>query len=130
MEYHWNKEPKVATNVFELGLKTFSENVDYVLRYLEFLINTNDDTSTSKISTLLRAAADCSVSSDARAVFERTVSKVSPEAAKPLWERWFRYESQFSDLAAIHKLDERIGETYPTSAARFLFHLQAGTNPN
>lgn len=45
MEYHWNKEAKVATNVFELGLKTFSENVDYVGRYLDFLISTNDDTS-------------------------------------------------------------------------------------
>lgn len=45
MEYHWNKEPKVATNVFELGLKTFSENIDYVGRYLDFLMATNDDTS-------------------------------------------------------------------------------------
>lgn len=45
MEYHWNKEPKVATNVFELGLKLFSEEVDYVVRYLDFLISINDDTS-------------------------------------------------------------------------------------
>ena len=45
MEYHWNKEQKIATNVFEYGLKQFSEDVDYVVRYLDFLISTNDDTS-------------------------------------------------------------------------------------
>lgn len=47
IEYHWNKEAKVATNVFELGLKIFSEEPGYVVRYLDFLINTNDDTSQS-----------------------------------------------------------------------------------
>lgn len=47
MEYHWNKEPAVATKVFDLGLKTFSEDVNYVLHYLHFLITLNDDSSWS-----------------------------------------------------------------------------------
>lgn len=47
MEYHWNKEPSVATKVFDLGLKTFSEDVEYVLNYLDFLISLNDDSSKS-----------------------------------------------------------------------------------
>jgi cleavage stimulation factor subunit 3 len=45
VEYHLNKEPKVASNVFELGLKQFDKDMDFVLRYLDFLINTNDDAS-------------------------------------------------------------------------------------
>lgn len=45
IEYHLNKEPKVASNVFELGLKQFDKDIDFVLRYLDFLINTNDDAS-------------------------------------------------------------------------------------
>jgi cleavage stimulation factor subunit 3 len=47
MELHWNKETKIAMNVFEHGLKTFGDDVNYVLRYLDFLIVTNDDASQS-----------------------------------------------------------------------------------
>ena len=56
IEYHWNKEAKVATNVFELGLKIFSEEPGYVVRYLDFLINTNDDTSQSSIASCVTLA--------------------------------------------------------------------------
>lgn len=45
MEYHVNKDSAVAIRIFELGFKLFSEDVDYVVRYLQFLLNVNDDTS-------------------------------------------------------------------------------------
>lgn len=45
MELHWNNEPKIATNVFELGLKTFSKDPEYVLQYLDFLIRSNNPNS-------------------------------------------------------------------------------------
>jgi cleavage stimulation factor subunit 3 len=45
MEYHSNKDASVAIRIFELGFKLFSEEVDYVVRYLQFLISINDDTS-------------------------------------------------------------------------------------
>lgn len=45
MEYHCTKAPDVATKIFELGLKVFSDNPDYVLRYLGFLISINDENS-------------------------------------------------------------------------------------
>lgn len=45
MEMYWNSEPKVATNVFELGLKMFANEPDYILRYLEFLIQQNNANS-------------------------------------------------------------------------------------
>ena len=47
MEYHWNGDAKVATNVFELGLKTFSKDPEYVLQYLDFLMLTNNPNSES-----------------------------------------------------------------------------------
>lgn len=47
MEYHANKDSAVAIRIFELGFKLFSENVDYVVRYLQFLLSINDDTSES-----------------------------------------------------------------------------------
>ncbi|EFP79653.1 mRNA 3'-end-processing protein rna14 [Puccinia graminis f. sp. tritici] len=94
MEYHWNKEPAVATKVFDLGLKTFSEDVNYVLQYLHFLITLNDD-------------------SNARALFEKTVSKIPPESARPLWRRWAAYEFIYGDKAASEKLNSRVAEIFP-----------------
>lgn len=45
IELHWNNDPKIATNVFELGLKLFSIDPEYVLQYLDFLIQTNNPNS-------------------------------------------------------------------------------------
>ena len=45
MEYHINKDSSVAIRIFELGFKLFSDEVDYVVQYLQFLLSINDDTS-------------------------------------------------------------------------------------
>lgn len=49
MEYHNNKDAAVATRIFELGLKQFAEETDYVIKYLQFLLSINDDTSESRL---------------------------------------------------------------------------------
>lgn len=51
--------------------------------------------------------------SDARALFEKVIAKVPSEKAKPLWERWAKYEYQYGDLAAAQKMEKRLSETYP-----------------
>ncbi|KAG8934999.1 mRNA 3'-end-processing protein rna14 [Tulasnella sp. 418] len=94
MEYHSTKTAEVSTKIFEIGLKTFGEDVEFVLRYLGFLISVNDE-------------------NNARALFERVITTFSPEAARPLWERWARYEYSSGDFAAVQKLDKRLAETYP-----------------
>ena len=35
------------------------------------------------------------------------------DKARPLWERWSKYEYQYGDLAAAHKLEKRMAEVYP-----------------
>jgi hypothetical protein len=45
MEYHVTKATDVASRIFEKGLDTFGDEVDYVLRYLGFLISVNDNNS-------------------------------------------------------------------------------------
>ena len=47
MEYHCTKAADVATKIFDLGLKLFGEDVDFVIRYLGFLISINDENSKS-----------------------------------------------------------------------------------
>jgi len=114
MEFFWNNDPKVATNVFELGLKTFSKEPEYVLQYLDYLIRTNNPNSMSfspldssaLVLTLLPFA-------DARALFERTVALVEPEKAKPVWDRMAQYEYQYGDYLAAQKIFQRYSEAFP-----------------
>ncbi|KAI0640581.1 hypothetical protein C8Q79DRAFT_921396 [Trametes meyenii] len=95
MEYHCgNKDIQVASRIFEKGMETFGEEVEFVLRYLGFLISINDE-------------------NNARALFERVIGNFAPDKARPLWERWARYEYQYGDLAAAQKLEKRIAEVYP-----------------
>jgi len=75
-------------------LKNFLDEVDFGLRYLEFLISINDD-------------------ANARALFEKTVTTFSPEKARPVWDRWAKYEYQFGNLEACHKMEKRMAEIYP-----------------
>lgn len=54
MEYHCSKDATIAGRVFELSLKKFAadplQSVPVVLAYLDFLLHTNDETSTFRLS--------------------------------------------------------------------------------
>lgn len=50
---------------------------------------------------------------DARALFERVVSSFPAEKARPIWDRWARYEYQFDTLEASQLLEKRMSEAYP-----------------
>ncbi|KAG5641047.1 hypothetical protein DXG03_006292 [Asterophora parasitica] len=112
MEYHCSDDKSVASRIFEKGLDLFGDEIEYVLRYLGFLISVNDE-------------------NNARALFERVIGTFPPERARPLWERWARYEYQYGDLDAAQKLEKRIAEVYPTdpSIKRFAQrHIYLGTD--
>ncbi|WVR05236.1 hypothetical protein IAU60_002248 [Kwoniella sp. DSM 27419] len=97
MEYHSNKDSAVAIRIFELGLKLFSEDADYVIKYLQFLLSVNDDTN-------------------ARALFERSAIRIPASKARPLWDTWARYEYLYGDLSAVHKLEARFVEAFPNDS--------------
>ncbi|KAJ2911676.1 hypothetical protein MD484_g8738, partial [Candolleomyces efflorescens] len=95
MEYHCFDQADVARRIFDKGMERFSSEVEYVCRHLGFLISTN-------------------AKNDARALFERASGTFAPEKARPLWEMWSRYESQYGgDLESTLKLGKRVSETYP-----------------
>ncbi|KAG0063650.1 mRNA 3'-end-processing protein rna14 [Linnemannia elongata] len=94
LEYHCTKDTTIAGKVFEVGYKSFADETAYVDQYLEFLIQLNDD-------------------SNARALFERALINMSPEKARPLWEKFSEYENKYGDLAAISKVEKRRREVYP-----------------
>ncbi|ORY33805.1 hypothetical protein BCR39DRAFT_519303 [Naematelia encephala] len=97
MEYHSNKDASVAIRIFELGWKLFAEEVEYVVRYLQFLLSINDDTN-------------------ARALFERSALKIPADKARPLWDAWARYEYLYGDLSAVQKLETRFSEVFPNDS--------------
>lgn len=115
MEYHTNKDAAVAIRIFELGLKQFSEDVDYVIKYLQFLLSINDDNSAFHLTCLIPANID-SLHLDARALFERSVVRIMGDKARPLWDAWARYEYTYGDLSAVHKLEARMSEVFPEDA--------------
>ncbi|TFK28593.1 mRNA 3'-end-processing protein RNA14 [Coprinopsis marcescibilis] len=112
MEYHCFDDKNVASRIFEKGLEQFSDEIDYVLRYLGFLISINDG-------------------NNARALFERVITTFSADRARPLWERWARYEYQYGDLESALKLEKRISEVYPNDPPIKRFaqrHMYLGTD--
>ncbi|KAK7206083.1 hypothetical protein BZA70DRAFT_123421 [Myxozyma melibiosi] len=99
MEYHHNNSPEIAGKIFELGLRRFAESPAYVEQYLEFLLLTNDDTN-------------------ARALFERTVSRLPANDVEPLFKKFYAYEAAYgSELSIVSKLETRMLELYPDTSA-------------
>lgn len=111
MEYHCTKNAVVATKIFEKGLEIFTDEIDFVLRYLGFLISINDETSWVPHSS--STPINTNLHLDARALFEGVIGRFSGDRARPLWERWARYVYQFEHLEEAQKLEKRIAEAYP-----------------
>ncbi|KTW27222.1 cleavage polyadenylation factor subunit RNA14 [Pneumocystis jirovecii RU7] len=102
MEYHCSKDSTIASKIFDLGLKSFGNDPDYVLHYLTFLINTNDDTN-------------------ARALYEKTITHLDSLAVKQLHEKLYIYESIYGDLSTTIKLHSRMAELYPNDSSILRF---------
>ncbi|SGY68797.1 BQ5605_C004g02920 [Microbotryum silenes-dioicae] len=107
IEYFWNNAAQVAGNIFEFGMKSFSADPDYVLRYLDFLIMTNNP-------------------NNARALFERTVALVEPNEARAVWDRMAQYEYEYGDHLAAQKIAKRFAETFPEVSVTETFARRYG----
>ncbi|XP_034234284.1 protein suppressor of forked [Thrips palmi] len=90
MEYYSSKDKNIAFRIFELGLKKFPDNPEYVLCYIDYLSHLNEDNNT-------------------RVLFERVLSSGSLEAEKSveIWNRFLEFESNIGDLASIVKVERR-----------------------
>ncbi|PNF15153.1 Protein suppressor of forked [Cryptotermes secundus] len=90
MEYYCSKDKNIAFRIFELGLKKFSDNPEYILCYIDYLSHLNEDNNT-------------------RVLFERVLSSGSlePEKSVDIWNRFLEFESNIGDLASIVKVEKR-----------------------
>lgn len=117
MEYHVAKQLVVANKILGLAHTRFPDEIDFVVRYLEFLTSVNDENSAHSFHFLLLLLT---LRIDARALFERAVSNFPPEKAKPLWDTWTKYEYQYGNLEAALRLEKRMAEVYPNGMTRFV----------
>eukprot|EP01018_Ginkgo_biloba_P004303 Gb_41029 [translate_table: standard] len=88
MAFCLDKDPKVAHNVFEAGLKRFMHEPAYILEYADFLCRLNDDRNV-------------------RALFERALSLLPPEESIEVWNRFIEFEQTYGDLASMLKVEQR-----------------------
>ncbi|EPY50921.1 mRNA cleavage and polyadenylation specificity factor complex subunit Rna14 [Schizosaccharomyces cryophilus OY26] len=107
MEHHCSKDSTIASKIFELGLRHFSDVPDYIYKYLCYLISINDETN-------------------ARALFEKAISKIDASDAKPIYQRWLDYESRYGDLNAAITLSQRMALVYPQESTQSIFLSRYG----
>nr|SVE82378.1 EOG090X026K [Daphnia magna]SVE82946.1 EOG090X026K [Daphnia magna] len=90
MEYYCTKDKNIAFKIFDLGLKRFKHQPDYLLAYVEFLTQLNEDNNT-------------------RVLFERILSSgsLTPENSLEIWNRFLEFESSIGDLSSVVKVEKR-----------------------
>ncbi|KAI3957936.1 hypothetical protein MKW92_011633 [Papaver armeniacum] len=88
MAFCQDKDPNLAHNVFEAGMKGFMHEPEYILEYVDFLCRLNDD-------------------KNVRALFERALSSLPPEKSVEVWKRYIQFEQTYGNLASILKVEQR-----------------------
>lgn len=83
-----DKDPQIAHNIFEAGLKRFMHEPGYILEYADFLSRLNDDRNI-------------------RALFERALNSLPPEESVEIWKRFAQFEQTYGDLASMLKVEQR-----------------------
>ncbi|KAH8106592.1 hypothetical protein DFH11DRAFT_1234373 [Phellopilus nigrolimitatus] len=94
MEYLVAKQLGVANKIFGLAHARFPDEVDFVARYLTFLMPVNDEII-------------------ACTWFENAAETFDPDKALALRECWARHEYQNGNLEAALKLEKRMAEAFP-----------------
>lgn len=89
-----NGETVVARKIYEFAYKKYNENISFVRCYLNFLLETDDETN-------------------ARVLFEKAMSAFSPAEMRPLFNEYLSYEAKRGDIGALSKLETRYLSLYP-----------------
>lgn len=103
MEYHCNKDQKIADKIFKAGLKKFKNCPDYVLSYIHFMNSLNEE---NNIRTLFELVLT-------------TYSLPSKDTVE-IWNSFLEFEAGRGDLSSINKVERRrtlaLEKVFPRSA--------------
>lgn len=105
---HFATNTKTAIKVFDLGLKPafFSNDGEYIYKYLKFLIKINDDTNS-------------------RSLFETTVNVkgkfIESQWLKRIFKIYMSYELNFGQISSVDKLEKKYFEYFPEDSKILVF---------
>jgi len=98
LEFHCNKDPQVARNVFELGMKRYPRDINFILDYVNFLEHLNKD-------------------NDLITLYERVLERLDSRECFPIWERFREFAYRFTDgggnLRMLESIEKRFAAAYP-----------------
>lgn len=100
IEYH-NKEIKIASRTFSLGMQYYSKNIKFIEKYLNFLININD-------MTTFKTIIEVSINEN---------FKDNKTGLKILFKKYFEVEQIFGDIQSINNLTKRYMRTFNQDSA-------------
>lgn len=103
LEHHCYRDA-AATRIFERGLKLFPVDELFALEYIKHLVSINDLTNAKVVfeTTLTKILNTASIPSE-----------IQKEKCRPLLGYMHGFESNYGDLAQIHKLEKRMAEMFP-----------------
>ncbi|XP_067120911.1 cleavage stimulation factor subunit 3 isoform X1 [Centruroides vittatus] len=108
MEYYCSKDKNVAFKIFELGLKKYADNPDYILAYIDYLSHLNEDNNTrvlfERVLTSGSLAAERSVE---KIGSDRDSNLQHSQAVREIWNKFLEFESNIGDLSSILKVEKR-----------------------
>lgn len=134
MEYH-SDNLKTASKIFELGMKHFKKQGEFLLAYLDFLIMINKGESIKVLfeqglTALLQDVnienenLNGDITSGANMRLQESKSKENikkKNCIKKLIKKFSRYQSVYGDLDLIKSLDSRYEEYFPDDDSIELF---------
>eukprot|EP00761_Pharyngomonas_kirbyi_P004739 gb/GECH01004744.1/.p1 GENE.gb/GECH01004744.1/~~gb/GECH01004744.1/.p1 ORF type:complete len:697 (+),score=189.74 gb/GECH01004744.1/:1-2091(+) len=94
MEYELNNDHQKARHLFDLGLKEFIQEPEYVLAYLDLLERLHD-------------------TNNRRVLFEKVLQVMPSERSKEIWNRFLEFEYLHGDQTTISKAESRRSELFP-----------------
>jgi cleavage stimulation factor subunit 3 len=112
MEFRVSKDPKIARNIFELGLKRFIDTPNFVMKYLEMLEHVNQDNNIRVLfqRALARGAERLTdLQSDEAEESEENQEQVRQTMLDQMeiWNRFMEFEFMCGDIQAVLKLEKR-----------------------
>jgi len=105
LEWRYDKNDKVARNVFELGLKAFISQPQYVARYAEFLVGCNDVGNARVLFE--RAAAAAGEATAAAAGLGGTDKAGKASVEKVFWDMFVDFEHTHGTMDTMKGVETR-----------------------
>ena len=136
MEFRVSKDPKIARNIFELGLKRFVDTPNFVLKYLEMLEHVNQDNNIRVLfqRALARGAErinDLQNEEGGGGEESEETQELARQAVldqMEIWSRFMEFEFMCGDIQAVLKLEKRkeeaLGEGAEGSLMRVIQRLR------